>query len=231
MKNIPNFITCLNLFAGSLACVMALRFENYTGAFAFIVMASVFDFLDGFAARMLKAYSNIGAELDSLADMVSFGLAPGCIVYIYLVHFPLELPFAVPFAAFFLPVFAALRLAKFNVDTRQTTSFLGLPVPANALFWSSFIPAIAPFTASQPLFMLSLVIILIIAFSLLMVSEIPMFSLKFKNFQWKGNEWSFSLVLLSILLISIFSFLGTVFFGVCLIIVVFILMSLVKNKQ
>jgi CDP-diacylglycerol--serine O-phosphatidyltransferase len=210
---------------------MALYLNNYTGAFVFIAFAAFFDFFDGFAARLLKAYSNIGAELDSLADVISFGMAPGCVVYIYLDRFPVNLPYALPFMAFLLPVFSALRLAKFNIDTRQTTSFLGLPVPANALFWASFIPAIHPFTDRSPLLILLLLLILLVAFCLLMVSELPMFSLKFKNFHWKGNEWSYSLLLLSFLFIVLFHHLGHVLFGVSLIIITFVLMSLIKNKK
>jgi CDP-diacylglycerol--serine O-phosphatidyltransferase len=233
MKNVPNVITCLNLFAGSMACVLALRFGHYTGAFIFITLAAVFDFLDGFTARLLKSYSKLGAELDSLADLISFGLAPGCIVYIYLEQFPVNFPFmsGLPFIAFLLPVFSALRLAKFNVDTRQKTSFLGLPVPANALFWASFIPSILPFTLSNPKLWILLVPALLIIFSLLMVSEIPMFSLKFNTFQWKGNEWSYSLILLSVLFLILFYYLGHALLAVSLIVVVFILMSLLKNTN
>ncbi|MDR2057694.1 MAG: CDP-diacylglycerol--serine O-phosphatidyltransferase [Dysgonamonadaceae bacterium] len=231
MRNIPNLITCLNLLAGSMACVMALHQNNYTGTFVFIALAAVFDFLDGFAARLLKAYSKIGAELDSLADIVSFGLAPGCIVYIYLEQFPVDLPYALPFIAFLLPVFSALRLAKFNIDTRQTTSFLGLPVPANALFWASLIPSIQPFTDLHPIFFLSLLPVLLVTFCLLLVSELPMFSLKFKNFRWKGNEWPYSLLFISLLSIVFFHWLGHLLLGISLIIIVFILMSLVKNKK
>jgi CDP-diacylglycerol--serine O-phosphatidyltransferase len=214
-----------------MACVMALYLNNYMGAFVFIVLAAVFDFFDGFAARLLKAYSNLGAELDSLADIVSFGMAPGCIVFVYLEQFPIDLPYALPFIAFLLPVFSALRLAKFNIDTRQTISFLGLPVPANALFWSSFIPSIQPFTDSHPLFSLLLLLVLLLTFCLLMVSELPMFSLKFKSFRWKGNEWPYALLLLSVLFIAWFYYLGHVLFGVSLIIIVFILMSLIKSKK
>jgi CDP-diacylglycerol--serine O-phosphatidyltransferase len=233
MKNVPNFITCLNLFSGSLACVMALRFDNYTGAFVFIALAAVFDFMDGFSARLLRAYSKIGRELDSLADMISFGLAPGCVVYIYLEQLPLVWSFSValPFITFLLPIFAALRLAKFNVDTRQKTSFLGLPVPANALFWASFIPSTLPFTASNPVLWAFIVLILLITFSLLMVSEIPMFSLKFKELKWKGNEWPYSLLILSVLFIVLFYFLGYVLFAISLTVIAFILMSLLKSKQ
>jgi CDP-diacylglycerol--serine O-phosphatidyltransferase len=214
-----------------MACVMALYLNNYIGAFVFIAFAAVFDFFDGFAARLLKAYSNIGAELDSLADVISFGMAPGCIVYIYLEQYPVDLPYALPFIAFLIPVFSALRLAKFNIDTRQTTSFLGLPVPANALFWSSFIPSIQPFTDLHPFFFLLLLLVLLVVFSLLMVSELPMFSLKFKNFRWKGNEWSYGLLLFSFFSIALLHFLGHILFGVTLIVLAFILTSLVKDKM
>jgi CDP-diacylglycerol--serine O-phosphatidyltransferase len=214
-----------------MACVLALRFSNYTGAFVFITLAATFDFLDGFTARLLKSYSKLGAELDSLADVISFGLAPGCVVYVYLEQFSVDFPFAagIPFLAFLIPIFSALRLAKFNVDTRQKTSFLGLPVPANALFWASFIPSILPFTSSSPKLWMLLVATLLILFSLLMVSEIPMFSLKFKDFRWKENEWPYSLILLSILFLALFYFLGSPLFGFSLMVIAFILMSLLKK--
>ena len=227
MKQVPNLITCLNLLAGSFACVMALKFNNYTGAFIFIAMAAVFDFLDGLAARLLKAYSRIGAELDSLADVISFGLAPGCIVYSYLASY--TNPAGFPLLAFLLPVFSALRLAKFNVDDRQTTSFLGLPVPASGLFWASFIPSIpwiaAPFSNDV---LLTILIVLIIVFCVLMVSELPMFSLKFKNLKWADNRWPFLLIGISVVLITVFSALGMALLGVSAIILTYIVLSLIK---
>ncbi|MDH8702556.1 CDP-diacylglycerol--serine O-phosphatidyltransferase [Dysgonomonadaceae bacterium PH5-43] len=230
MKNVPNIITCLNLFAGCMACVMALRFDNYTGAFVFIILASVFDFLDGFAARLLKAYSKLGAELDSLADVVSFGLAPGCVMYSYLntLSTQVNLP-ELPFLAFLIPIFSALRLAKFNIDTRQTDSFLGLPVPANGIFWASFAPAVLGCSQQNPVLWIILMLILILVFCLLMVSEIPMFSLKFKSFKWKGNEWPFLLLLFSLIIIVVSSMLNQLFLGISSIIVLFISMSLIKN--
>ena len=232
MKNIPNIITCLNLLAGCMACTMALKYESYIGAFIFIALAAVFDFLDGFTARILKAYSKLGAELDSLADVISFGLAPGCVVYIYLDSISQQLNISgLPFVAFLLPIFSAIRLAKFNIDTRQTNSFLGLPVPANALFWSSFIPSILPYSQTNLNFYWIITAILLIAFCLLLVSEIPMFSLKLKNFAWKENEWSYSLLFLSILVIFSFYFLfNSVFPGISLIIIIYITMSLIKNR-
>jgi len=230
MKYIPNLITCLNLFAGCLACVMALKFDNYIGAFVFIALASLFDFLDGFAARLLKAYSKIGAELDSLADVVSFGLAPACIIYSFLAQQTLDTSFAnLAFIAFLLPIFAALRLAKFNIDTRQTTSFLGLPVPACGLFWASLIPSIPtvfPFFNSNSMLAIIVVLALLIIFCLLMVSEIPMFSLKFKHYGWKGNELPYTLVILSGLFIATFFL-----FGISLAICCYILLSLIKTTN
>ena len=230
MKYIPNFITCLNLFAGCLACLMALKFDNHMGAFVFIALASLFDFLDGFAARLLKAYSKIGAELDSLADVVSFGLAPSCIIYSFLAQQTLGTSFEnLPFIAFLLPIFAALRLAKFNIDTRQTTSFLGLPVPACGLFWASFIPSLPvvfPFFNSNPMILIIIILVLLIIFCLLMVSEIPMFSLKFKHYGWKGNERPYTLVILSGLFIVIFYL-----FGISLAICCYILLSLIKTTN
>ena len=227
MKHVPNLITCLNLLAGCFACVMALKFNNYAGAFIFIAMAAVFDFLDGLAARLLKAYSNIGVQLDSLADVISFGLAPACIVYAYLASYTNA--FGFPLVAFLLPMSSALRLAKFNVDKRQTTSFLGLPVPASGLFWASFIPSIhwiaEPFSAYT---LLTMVVILLIVFCMLMVSELPMFSLKFKNLKWADNQWPFLLIGISVIIMTLFTHWGMALLGVSTIILVYIVLSLIK---
>lgn len=228
MKNVPNIITCLNLFAGCLACVMSLMYANYLGAFFFIVLAAVFDFLDGFAARLLKAYSPIGAQLDSLADVISFGLAPGCMIYAFLINLTINIPYGMGISifAFIIPIFCALRLAKFNIDTRQTSSFLGLPVPATGLFWAALIPSIFPFAVDYPIITIISILILIIVFSLLMISEIPMFSLKFKHYKWEGNQWAYILIISAIILVAVFQVLG-VSFTICL----YILLSLIKNMK
>lgn len=225
MRHIPNIITCLNLFSGCLACIMALVYTNYQGACFFILLAALFDFLDGFAARMLKAYSPIGAQLDSLADVISFGFAPACIVYHYLMNIVTGMPFGqgISLFAFLIPVFSALRLAKFNIDTRQKDSFIGLPVPANGLFWASCIPALIPFSAGRETLFAVVILGVIIAFCLLMVSEIPMFSLKFKSFGWRENQLQFILILLSILFIVLFGLTGISFS-----IVTYILLSLIQ---
>jgi CDP-diacylglycerol--serine O-phosphatidyltransferase len=229
MKHIPNLITCLNLFAGSLACVMALKFENYTGAFFFIALAALFDFLDGLAARALHAWSPMGVELDSLADVVSFGLAPGCVVYSYFDSY--SSTSGLPLVAFLLPIFAALRLAKFNTDARQRASFLGLPVPASGLFWASFIPsihwiAIFPMTAILPC-----VVLLLVLFCVLMVSELPMFSLKFKNLKWEDNRWQFSFVAASLLVLVAFVALRMALLGVSVVVLLYIILSAARAIQ
>jgi CDP-diacylglycerol--serine O-phosphatidyltransferase len=216
MKHIPNFITCLNLFAGCLACVAAFN-DNYLAAAIFIYMAAVFDFLDGMAARVLKAYSEIGKQLDSLADMVSFGLAPGVIMYSLLKSYEPLFPENISLLAFLIPIFAALRLAKFNVDTRQSESFLGLAVPANAIFFASFV---MNFQAFASVWVLLLLLSLILVFCFLMVSEIPMFSLKFKNFNWQENRLRFIFLLLSAILLAVFQLQA-----VHLIIVLYIILS------
>jgi len=225
MKNLPNIVTCLNLYAGCLSCVMSLVYGNYVGAFFFILLAASFDFLDGFLARLMKAYSPLGAQLDSLADVVSFGIAPGFLIYSFLVNSSIAgtLGVYIPFSAFLVPVFAALRLAKFNIDSRQTSSFLGLPVPANGLFWGAFIPCIT-LTESNHIFFTVLIITLIFIFCILMISELPMFSLKFTHFKWSGNQYPFILILVTLLLTAFFNLLG-----ICLAIVCYICLSLLKH--
>ncbi len=227
IKNIPNIITCLNLFSGCMACVMASE-KNYLGAFIFIVIAAVLDFLDGFAARLLKAYSALGKELDSLADVVSFGLAPGLVVYSFLhtIVDNINWGSSIPLIAFFIPIFSAIRLAKFNIDNRQSSSFLGLPVPANALFWSSLILSIHAYAAGYEISALLIISLLVLLFCFLMISEIPMFSLKFKSYGWKGNELQYAFLITSLFLIVAFKT-----FGIWSCICLYILMSLASKER
>ncbi len=187
-KHIPNAITCMNLFSGCIAIVYAFQ-EAYMTAALFIALAAVFDFFDGFAARLLKAYSAMGKELDSLADVVSFGVAPGIMAYSYIASLSLAMGSPAWFAwfGFLIPVFSALRLAKFNLDERQTSSFLGLPTPANALFWAFGIGSSFNFFLSYT-FDPIILVLGILVFCALLVLEIPMFALKFKNFKWIGNR-------------------------------------------
>lgn len=190
-NNIPNAITSLNLLFGCLACIAAFHcsetmcgtdLKGYQWAFILIALAAVADFFDGLVARLIHAVSNIGAELDSLADLVSFGLAPALVLYNIMLqqgagHWAL--------VALLLPVFGAIRLARFNVDTNQTTTFTGLPIPANAIFWIGFTSWYA--TYPTPLWM---VIVLIVALSLLMVCNLRMFSLKMHNLSSLKQNWA-----------------------------------------
>ncbi|MBD5353613.1 MAG: CDP-diacylglycerol--serine O-phosphatidyltransferase [Bacteroides sp.] len=185
---IPNTITCLNLLSGCVAVFFAFNLDIEIGslpamtwAFIFIGAASVFDFCDGFSARLLHAYSPLGKELDSLSDLVSFGLAPAFLVMNVMRTY--GAPLWVSASALLIAVMGALRLAKFNVDTRQTTSFIGLPIPANAIFWIGTLAWIDSHAYPGNIAM----VILILAVSLLMVSELKMFSLKFANLSWREN--------------------------------------------
>ncbi len=211
-KYIPNTITSLSLVCGCISCVMA--FKGYIlYATLWIIMGAVFDFFDGFAARMLNAFSTIGKDLDSLADLVSFGVAPGMILFCLLNQAAPSLPLGgineyIPYLAFIIPVFSALRLAKFNNDTRQTTSFIGLPVPAHALFLSSAAYSVQPVIQNNPSLFVVLAIIIFSITSFLLVSEIPMFSLKIKSLSWKGNELRYILVGCSIVFLLVFGLLG-----------------------
>jgi len=230
-KHIPNTITCLNLFCGCLACIAAFK-GDFTYSAVWIVAGAGFDFFDGLAARLLKAYSPTGKELDSLADVITFGMAPGiaAFTFLQLSLFQEEeivgslLIKIIPCIAFLIPVFSALRLAKFNIDERQTTSFLGLPVPANALFWAGLLFGMEKYL-SAGLYLPLIIIGLILLFSFLLVSEIPMFSLKLKNFSWKENFPQYLLVILTILFILIFRFEG-VAFGI----VAYIIMSVINSR-
>jgi CDP-diacylglycerol--serine O-phosphatidyltransferase len=213
IKNyIPNTITCLNLVSGCVASVMALE-GNLMYAVVWIMLAAVFDFFDGFAARLLKAFSPIGKELDSLADVVSFGVAPGMILFVLLSWLAPTLPLGglneyIPYWAFVIPAFSGLRLAKFNIDERQTTSFIGLPVPAHALFWSSLGYSVQPLLPQGGVWLLVGLMALALVSSLLLVSEVPMFSLKIKSLAWKGNELRYILVACAVIFVSIWGFLG-----------------------
>ncbi|MBK7172737.1 MAG: CDP-alcohol phosphatidyltransferase family protein [Bacteroidales bacterium] len=233
-KHIPNTITCLNLFSGCIGITFAFADNLSTGAI-FIGIAAIFDFLDGFMARILHVKSEIGKQLDSLADILSFGLLPGVIIFM-LMDSSSNLPFnsiesslnPFPYLAFLIPVFSALRLAKFNIDTRQTDSFLGLPTPASALLLGSF-PLILDQaeTITQLTFISGilsnyyflLIIILVICY--LLVSEIPLFALKFKNLEWGNNKPQYLLIAISVISIV---FAG--FIAVPIIIVAYLILSL-----
>ena len=229
-KYIPNTITCLNLVSGCIASVMAFE-GNLLFALLWIVAAAVFDFFDGLAARALKAYSPMGKELDSLADVVSFGVAPGMILFTSLRIWASSsstgcLSEYIPYIAFVVPAFSGLRLAKFNIDERQTTSFIGLPVPAHALLWSSAAYSLQEWLMSGQTWVAVVMIAAFCATSYLLVSEVPMFSLKIKSLSWKGNELRYILIIASALLIISFGFIG-----ISGAILLYILLSVIGGKK
>ncbi len=210
-KYIPNTITCFNLASGCFATIMALQ-GDLKAAIIWIIIAAIFDFSDGLAARLLKAYSPLGKELDSLSDIVSFGVAPGMSLYVLLATAVGSLEISgiswLPYLAFVIPVFSGLRLAKFNVDERQSTSFIGMPVPAHALLWGSLSYVLQPFITNHALYILIACLIASMATSYLLVSEVPMFSMKVKSLKWKGNELRYILIVCGLLFLLLFGFLG-----------------------
>ena len=190
-KHIPNTITCCNLISGCIAIAYAFS-GKIEISFTWIIIGAVFDFFDGMSARLLKVSSPIGKELDSLADIVTFGVAPSTILFskLGIMSYPslLEsLRGILPFIAYIMAAFSALRLAKFNLDERQTLGFIGLPTPANALFWGSLLIGLGKRIDSSPLMCIFIIVGIFIS-SWLMVSEIPMFALKFKEWGWKKNQ-------------------------------------------
>lgn len=220
----PNYFTSFNLLCGCIGIVQVFQGELVFASYL-IWLAAFFDFMDGFIARALGAFSEIGKQLDSLADMVTFGLLPSIIVFALIQQNTVN--YFIPYIAFLIAIFSALRLAKFNIDVRQTTSFIGLPTPANALFISSF-PLIiitnnfgAGFLFQAPVFL----IIISLIFSYLLVAEVEMFSLKFKDYSWENNKVIFVFLAVAIILLIIFNFLA-----IPLIIVLYILLSLFGKR-
>lgn len=207
-KHIPNTLTCCNLVSGCIATSFAFG-GNPEMALLWIIIGAVFDFFDGMSARLLHVSSPIGKELDSLADDVAFGVAPATIVFsqLYVMEYPefLEpLRPVLPYAAFIIAAFSALRLAKFNLDERQTTSFIGVPTPANALFWGSLV-VFNPFWLEGNSWSVFVVLAMILITSYLLVCEMPLFALKFKQWSFKGNEikYCFAILTLIILVVSV----------------------------
>ena len=231
-KHIPNTITCLNLISGCIATYFAFQ-SNYGMALLFIVIGAVFDFFDGMVARLLHVSSPIGKELDSLADDITFGFAPSAIVFGFLKEIGAEanssliLQSSLPFVVFVMAAFSALRLAKFNLDERQALGFIGLPTPANALFWGSLIVGSGDWLKTFIGPNLSLVILAGVFISCwLLVAEIPMFALKFKTWGWKGNEIKYVFLITCVPLLILLGI-----SGLAVIIAWYVVLSIVNNSQ
>lgn len=244
-------ITCGNLFCGCLAIVSAFKGDLVWSAY-FVGIAAVLDFFDGFVARLLKVGGELGKQLDSLADMVTFGVVPGVVMY-QMIRGSFEkcqdaaaLPSCVPthcdnafcydhhytlyaLVAFVITIFSAMRLAKFNIDTRQSDSFIGVPTPANSILICSF-PLILEHHGSDlgsyatillnPYFLIGLTVMM----SYLLVAELPLFALKFKNFGWPDNKIRYSFLIISVVLLILFQFVAIPF-----IIFLYILLSIINN--
>lgn len=198
LRHIPNALTCANLVCGCLGIISL--FTNKIEPAYFIWAACVFDFFDGFTARIFKVSSPIGKELDSLADIVSFGVLPALAMYTWIgTNSPNQY---LPFVAIFIAVFSALRLAKFNIDENQSDSFIGVPTPANALFISAL--PFLPESLYAIVFSPYALVVITLLFSYLLVSPLRLLALKFKNFGWQGNQHRFTFLAISVLLLLVF---------------------------
>ena len=226
-KHVPNAITCANLFSGCIGIVFAFQDNLIVAAYA-VLLAAIFDFFDGFASRVLQSFSGIGKDLDSLADMVSFGVLPSVILYELLLKAP-QIEYIstyLNFIAFLIPVFSALRLAKFNTDSRQAEIFIGLPTPANGILIGSF-PLIMEQYPSLSEYILNpygLSVFAIVMCALLVV-ELPLMSLKFKNKDFNKNIYRYLLLLFSAILLLFFKFAA-----VPVIIFIYLVLSVIQFK-
>lgn len=261
--NIPNFLTAFNLLSGILAIIFAFAGKLDLACYL-IYLAAIFDFFDGFVARKLKISGELGKQMDSLADMVTFGVAPGILVFLLLaiqsqggfltdqiesfsqvayskihVYFNAIANYGIseisltPFTGLIIPFFSIFRLAKFNIDTRQSESFIGLNTPANTIFFTAF-PLLYMnawensdnnaiiFKLLRPEFFVPLVVVM----SLLLISEIPFFSLKFKDFSWKNNQIRFIFLGLCGLLIPLL-----LVWSIPIIIILYLLLSIIENQR
>jgi CDP-diacylglycerol---serine O-phosphatidyltransferase len=220
---LPNFLTLGNLFCGCLGIVFLFQSE-YSLAGTMIFIALVFDFFDGFVARLLKINSEIGKQLDSLADVVTFGVLPALMIYRYLDSNTDINPY-LKYCSLLLAGFSALRLAKFNIDTRQSDSFIGLPTPANGMVVATFpflidSDSVLKQYVENPYFLIAYVLV----FSYLLVMEVPLFALKFKDFSWQTNKIKFIFLIISALMLLLLQITA-----VPLIVVLYILISLMVH--
>lgn len=256
MFNLANLFTASNLISGVLAIWLALSGRLDLAPFA-VFAGLIFDFLDGFVARLLKTSGELGKQLDSFADMVTFGVAPGVIMLVVLIIEPSTLNSNTaiysqihanyyawfnsldlvsfkgnffPFLALLLPFFSMFRLAKFNIDTRQSESFIGLPTPSMTLFFMTFPLVLTVYGGEmehsifQWVFNPWIILGLIVVFGSLMISEIPLFSLKVKHFGWKGNQVRFLFLLISLILILVFKV-----WSIALIVFLYLILSMIEN--
>lgn len=255
MFNLPNLLTSFNMLCGIFSILLSLSGRIDLAPYP-IFLGAIFDFLDGFVARLLKQQGEMGKQLDSLADMVTFGLAPGIMMFVILLKVSVDknlslecticeylgfstwidivvrkFHFEVLFALL-IPVFSMFRLAKFNLDTRQSESFIGVPTPANTIFFCMF-PLILvqnfevnsfQYQLREMIMNVWVLIPIIVVMSILLVSEIPLFSLKFKHFKWKGNEIRYVFLITCSLLIPL-----TLYWSLGIIVILYVILSIIEN--
>ena len=257
MFNIPNLITACNMLCGVFAIILAFAGRIDIAPY-FIFLAAVLDFFDGFVARMLKQQGELGKQLDSLADIISFGLAPGLIMFMLILFqqhginplfestaqlnlfvdsnlyalINLQWDNKLPFLALIIPFFSLFRLAKFNIDTRQSESFIGLPTPANTIFFMAFPLLLSQYGGTsgwehdlimwliQPIVLIPIIVVM----SLLLVSELPLFALKFKHFKWKGNATRYIFLISCGILIS-----TLLIWSISIIVLLYLLLSFIQH--
>lgn len=241
-KHIPNLITLSNLFCGILAVKLGFESE-FLLAGGLIILGAIFDFFDGFAARLLKVSNEIGKELDSLADMVTFGFAPGVIMFsllkglisnvydldsVLLYQLPSSFLALIPYFAFLIPLLSAVRLARFNVDENQSDKFIGLPTPANSLFFIT-IPLIFSEYEDVPAQLIWGILVVILIFSLLLNAKIELLALKFKTFGWKNNEFRYSFILASFIILITCILIKIIYFSIPIIVILYLIISIFNN--
>lgn len=234
-KQIPNTITLLNLVCGCLAIISTFH-KTFELTAILVIIAAILDFFDGFAARLLHVHSEMGKQLDSLADMVTFGVVPGFVMYQLIIFDigsssayigPNEPVWYLAYIAMLIPVFSAYRLAKFNIDTRQSDSFIGLPTPANAMF-VCFLPMLMlpEGNAIADLLLKPYVLIgICVVQSYLMIAELPLIALKFKHFKFADNEWRYALIIMGLILLIVLKQKA-----VPLIIILYVILSVFQNS-
>lgn len=261
MFNIPNLFTAGNLLSGILAIILAFSGSLELACYL-IYFAAVLDFFDGFLARLLNQKSELGKQLDSLADMVTFGVAPGILVFILLIIQTTELTSTIGltfsehaglsiytflqainsgqldlinpicFAGLIIPFFSLFRLAKFNIDTRQTESFIGLPTPANTLFFTSFPLLMAKYYGTEGNAVLDflltpwVLVVITLIMSILLIVELPLFSLKFKQYKWRGNEVKFIFLASCVILIPLL-----LAWSIPIIVTLYLILSVIENNR
>jgi len=243
-RHIPNLLTLSNLFCGILAVKVGFEGGFYLAA-GLIILGAIFDFLDGFVARLLNVSNAIGKELDSLADMVTFGVAPGVLMFslLSLILNPTDLPFysdfentsffnvLIPYLAFIIPLASAIRLAKFNIDENQSDKFIGLPTPANSLFFMAF-PLIYIEYYNNSLsveLLVAIILVFTFLFSWLLNSSIELLALKFKSFGWKNNETRFVFIGLSIIILIVSFLMQIIYLSIPIIILLYLAISIITN--